>query len=82
MCGLKVRRGESVSVDYFAQKENLLVLRSRIVVQVAQAYCNLISLYEKLKITNQNIELSNETLRIMNLHFTAGQINFFSITSV
>lgn len=77
--GKAKKQKESAAAEYFAQKENFLALKSRIVVQVAQAYYNLISLDEQLKIANQNIELSNETLRIMNLQFTAGQINSLAI---
>lgn len=70
---------ESAAAEYFAQKENLSAIKSRIVVQVAQAYYNLISLDEQLKIAEQNIELSDNTLKMMNLQFTAGQINSLAI---
>lgn len=70
---------ESAAAEYFAQKENLNAVKSRIVVQVAQAYYNLISLDEQLKIAEQNIELSNSTLKMMNLQFTAGQINSLAV---
>ncbi len=70
---------ESAAADYFGQKENLNAIKSRIVVQVAQAYYNLISLDEQLKIAEQNIELSNNTLKMMNLQFTAGQINSLAV---
>ena len=53
--------------------------KSRIVVQVAQAYYNLISLDEQLKIAEQNIELSDNTLKMMNLQFAAGQINSLAV---
>lgn len=70
---------ESAAAEYFAQKENLNAVKSRIVVQVAQAYYNLISLDEQLKIAEENIELSNSTLKMMNLQFTAGQINSLAV---
>ncbi|ROI01351.1 efflux transporter outer membrane subunit [Chryseobacterium sp. G0240] len=70
---------ESAAAEYFAQKENLNAIKSRIVVQVAQAYYNLVSLDEQLKIAEQNIELSNSTLTMMNLQFTAGQINSLAV---
>lgn len=70
---------ESAAAEYFGQKENLNAIKSRIVVQVAQAYYNLISLDEQLKIAEQNIELSNNTLKMMNLQFTAGQINSLAV---
>ncbi|WP_276875342.1 efflux transporter outer membrane subunit [Chryseobacterium joostei] len=70
---------ESAAAEYFAQKENLNAVKSRIIVQVAQAYYNLISLDEQLKIAEQNIELSNNTLKMMDLQFKAGQINSLAV---
>lgn len=70
---------ESAAAEYFAQKENLNAIKSRIIVQVAQAYYNLISLDEQLKIAEQNIELSDNTLKMMNLQFKAGQINSLAV---
>ena len=70
---------ESAAAEYFGQKENLNAIKSRIVVQVAQAYYNLISLDEQLKIAEQNIELSDNTLKMMNLQFKAGQINSLAV---
>ncbi|QBA23068.1 TolC family protein [Chryseobacterium indologenes] len=70
---------ESAAAEYFGQKENLNAIKSRIVVQVAQAYYNLISLDEQLKIAEQNIELSDNTLKMMKLQFIAGQINSLAV---
>ncbi|REC43449.1 efflux transporter outer membrane subunit [Chryseobacterium pennipullorum] len=70
---------ESAAAEYFAQKENMNAIKSRIIVQVAQAYYNLISLDEQLKIAEQNIELSDHTLKMMHLQFTAGQINSLAV---
>ncbi|AZB00875.1 TolC family protein [Chryseobacterium joostei] len=70
---------ESAAAEYFAQKENLNAVKSRIIVQVAQAYYSLISLDEQLKIAEQNIELSNNTLKMMDLQFKAGQINSLAV---
>ncbi|MFT3920473.1 TolC family protein [Cloacibacterium sp.] len=70
---------ESALADYFAQKENLSALKTRIIVQVAQAYYNLISLDEQVKIAEKNIELSENTLKMMRLQYTSGQINSLAI---
>lgn len=70
---------ESAAADYFSQRENLNALKTRIIVQVAQAYYNLVSLDEQLKIAEKNIELSDRTLQMMNLQFNAGQINSLAI---
>jgi NodT family efflux transporter outer membrane factor (OMF) lipoprotein len=77
--GKAKKQKEVASADYFAQKENLNVLKTRIISQVAQAYYNLISLDNQLVIANKNIEQSDETLRIMRLQYTAGQINSLAI---
>lgn len=70
---------QSAAADYFAQKENFSALKSRIIVQVAQAYYNLVSLDEQLKIANENIKLSEQTLKMMKLQYTAGLINSLAI---
>lgn len=70
---------ESAAAEYFAQKENMTALKTRIIVQVAQAYYNLIGLDEQLKIAKSNIELSDRTLQMMKLQFTSGQINSLAI---
>ncbi|MGE4512769.1 MAG: efflux transporter outer membrane subunit, partial [Chryseobacterium sp.] len=70
---------ESAAAEYFAQKQNRDVVKSRIIVEVAKAYYNLLSLDEQLKIARQNIELSDKTLTMMKLQYTAGQINSLAI---
>ncbi|THF53312.1 TolC family protein [Flavobacterium supellecticarium] len=65
--------------DYFAQRENVAALKTRIIVQVAQAYYNLLALDEQLKIATSNIELSDRTLQIMQLQYDAGQINSLAV---
>ncbi len=64
---------------YFAQKENLSALKTRIIVQVAQAYYNLLGLDEQLKIAEKNIELSNNTLNMMQLQYKSGSISSLAV---
>ena len=64
---------EAAQAEYFAQRENLIALKTRIIVEVAQAYYNLISLDEQLAIAEKYISLSDSTLRIMELQFQAGE---------
>ncbi|WP_442587716.1 efflux transporter outer membrane subunit [Pedobacter sp. AW31-3R] len=66
--------------DYFAQQENLTALKTRIISQVAQAYYNLISLDEQLKIAEKNTALSDSTLRMIQLQYHAGQINSLAVS--
>lgn len=70
---------EGAMANYFAQRENLTALKTRIISQVAQSYYNLISLDEQLKIARQNIALSDSTLDMMNLQYKSGQINSLAV---
>ncbi|MDQ6477197.1 TolC family protein [Dyadobacter sp. LHD-138] len=70
---------EAAVANYFGQKENLSALKTRIISQVAQAYYNLISLDEQLKIARRNIALSDRTLDMMRLQYIAGQINSLAL---
>lgn len=70
---------EAAIANYFGQQENLSALKTRIIVQVVQAYYNLISLDEQLKIARQNIALSDSTLDMMKLQYNAGQINSLAL---
>jgi multidrug efflux system outer membrane protein len=70
---------EAAIANYFGQKENLSALKTRLISQVAQAYYNLISLDEQHIIAQRNIELSDSTLRMMYLQFTAGQITSLAV---
>lgn len=64
---------------YFAQKENLSALKTRIIVQVAQSYYNLLGLDEQLKIAEKNIELSTSTLSMMQLQYNSGMISSLAL---
>ena len=70
---------EAAIANYFGQKENLSALKTRIISQVAQAYYNLISLDEQVKIANRNVVLSDSTLQMMQLQYNAGQINSLAL---
>ncbi|MEI3798296.1 MULTISPECIES: TolC family protein [unclassified Chitinophaga] len=65
--------------DFFAQKENLSALKTGIIVQVAQAYYNLLTLDEQLRIAKNNIQLSDSTLSMMQLQFNSGLISSLAI---
>lgn len=71
---------DAARANYFAQKENTSALKTRIVSQVAQAYYNLLSLDEQLKIAQRNIALSDSTLRMMELQYKAGQITSLAVS--
>ncbi|MBO9611173.1 MAG: efflux transporter outer membrane subunit [Dyadobacter sp.] len=70
---------EGALANYFAQKENLSALRTRIVVQVAQAYYNLVTLDEQLKIARRNVELGDSTLNMIRLQYASAQVNSLAL---
>lgn len=70
---------ESTKHAYLSQQDQMQALRTRIVVQVAQAYYHLIALDEQRKIAEENVALSNEALRMLNLQYNAGKINVLAI---
>ncbi|MFV0529814.1 MAG: TolC family protein [Flavobacteriales bacterium] len=65
--------------EYFGQVENLSALKTRIIVQVAQAYYNLVSLDEQMKIAKENIALSDNTLQMIRFQYNAGQVNSLAV---
>ncbi|EEI92243.1 efflux transporter, outer membrane factor lipoprotein, NodT family [Sphingobacterium spiritivorum ATCC 33300] len=76
----KVRmQKEAARANYLMQQENLTALKTRIIVQVAQAYYNLITLDEQLKIAANNIKLSDETLQMIRLQFQSAQVNSLGV---
>ncbi len=70
---------EAARANYFGQKENLNALKTRIIAQVAQAYYNLLSLDEQLKVAERNIALSDSTLRMIKLQYDAAQVNSLAV---
>ncbi len=74
----KMYRGASLA-NYFAQKENLSALKTRLIVQVAQAYYNLIALDEQLKVAKRNIILGDSTLAMIWLQYKSGQVNSLAV---
>lgn len=70
---------DGARADYFAQTENLSALKTRIIVQVAQAYYNLLTLDEQLKVAERNIELGDSTVSMIRLQFKSGQINSLAV---
>lgn len=70
---------ENALANYFAQKENIAALKTRIVAQVAQAYYNLIALDEQLKVAYKNVALSDSTLQIMQLQYNSALISSLGV---
>lgn len=70
---------EGALANYFGQKENLSALKTRIIVQVAQAYYNLISLDEQLKVAQRNVELGDSTLNMIRLQYNSAQVSSLAV---
>lgn len=70
---------EGALANYFAQKENLSALKTRLIVQVAQAYYNLITLDEQLKVAERNVEFADSTLAVLRLQYNSGQVNSLAV---
>lgn len=77
--GKAAMQKRDAKAGYFAQKENLSALKTRIIVQVAQSYYNLLGLDEQLKIAQKNIDLSNNTLTMMQLQYNSGLISSLAL---
>lgn len=70
---------ENARANYLAQKENLSALKTRIIVQTAQAYYSLLALDEQLEIAKRNVVLSDSTLHAINLQYQSGQVNSLAV---
>ncbi|MCC9070767.1 TolC family protein [Flavobacterium sp. F-65] len=77
--GKAAMQKRDAKAGYFAQKENLSALKTRIIVQVAQGYYNLLALDEQFKIAQKNIELSENTLVMMRLQYNSGAISSLAL---
>lgn len=74
----KMQRSGALA-NYFAQKENLAALKTRIIVQVAQAYYNLVVLDEQLKIAQKNIILGDSTLHMIRLQYNSALVSSVAV---
>ncbi|MFH7001904.1 efflux transporter outer membrane subunit [Flavobacterium bizetiae] len=77
--GKAAMQKRDAKAGYFTQKENLSALKTRIIVQVAQSYYNLLGLDEQLKIAQKNIDLSNSTLSMMQMQYQSGLISSLAL---
>ena len=75
---LKMQREEALS-NYLSQAENRRALRVQLIAQTAQAYYNLLSLDEQLRIT-QSVEKSmQETLSLLKVQYAVGDVTSIAI---
>lgn len=70
---------EGALANYFGQKENLSALKTRIILQVAQAYYNLISLDEQMKVAQQNVSLGDSTLAMIRMQYNSAMVSSLAL---
>jgi len=75
---LKRQREEAFS-NYLSQLENRRALRVQLVAQTAQAYYNLLSLDEQLRITQEVEKNMQETLNMLQVQYSVGDITSIAI---
>ncbi|MFD1770950.1 TolC family protein [Sphingobacterium suaedae] len=77
--GKVAKQKEEAWAHYFAQKENVSALKTRIIVQVAQAYYNLLALDEQLHVARKNVEIGETTLAMIKLQYNSAQVNSLAV---
>lgn len=77
--GKAKKQKEEALAQYFAQQENVAALKTRIIVQVAQAYYNLLALDEQVEVASRNIEMSSVTLQMIELQYNSAQVNSLAV---
>lgn len=80
--GKAAMRTDGARADYLGQRENVRAVKTRIISQVAQAYYNLITLDEQLRIADKNVSLSDSTLSMVNLQFSSGQVTSLAVEQI
>lgn len=75
---IKNRRAAALA-SYLQTEEARKAVQTNIVAGVSQGYYNLLMLDAQLAIARKNIALSDSTLRIIRLQFTAGQVTALAI---
>lgn len=75
---LKKQREEALS-NYLSDAENRRALRVQLIAQTAQAYYNLLSLDQQLRITQQVEKSMQETLDILKVQFGVGEVSSLGV---
>lgn len=70
---------EAALAAFFSQKDNMNALKTRIIVQVIQAYYNLLTLDEQKKVAERNVALSDSTLMMIRLQYNSAQVSSLAV---
>ena len=73
------RQREEAFANYLSQAENRRALRVQLIAQTAQAYYNLLSLDEQLRITQAVEKSMQETLNMLQIQYSVGDITSIAI---
>ena len=76
----KIRsRSQSALASYLKTGEAAKAVRTRLVADVAAGYYNLLMLDAQLALSKKNLALADTTLKMIQLQYTAGQVNDLAI---
>ncbi|WP_035361192.1 TolC family protein [Dyadobacter alkalitolerans] len=78
---IKSRKAEALAA-YLQSQEARKAVQTRIVAQVAEGYYNLLMLDTQLEVARRNVALTDSTLEITRLQYTAGLANSLAVQQV
>ncbi len=73
------KQREEALANYLSQAENRRALRVQLIAQTAQAYYNLLSLDEQLRITQEVYKSMKETLDMLHVQYSVGDVSSLAI---
>ena len=73
------RQREEALANYLSQAENRRAVRVQLIAQVADAYYNLLSLDQQLRITQEVEKSMQETLNILQVQYRVGEVSSLAI---
>jgi multidrug efflux system outer membrane protein len=73
------RQKEAAFAGYLQSIEAKKAVQTRIVANVASGFYRLLTLNEQLNVAKKNVELNNNTLKMIQLQFTAGQVTSLAV---
>lgn len=76
----KIRRqNESAAAQYLQTHEARKLIQTQLVAEIAQGYYNLLMLDAQLEVARRNLQLTDSTLRIVQLQYDAGKTTSLAI---
>lgn len=76
----KIRRqNESAAANYLQTHEARKLIQTQLVAEIAQGYYNLLMLDAQLEVARRNLQLTDSTLRIIQLQYDAGKTTALAI---